>query len=685
MLGFSRYRVARLIQGGEHTEVFEAWALGPGAETRVALKRLLPDYDGAEKFLGAFAHEAESFRSVHASGVVRVVDHGLLDELPFLAIEYIDGCDLAELCERIGRGAGLRPAVSLWIARSVAAALQSLHAERTIHRDVREESVLIARSGEIRLGEPVLARARRRAEAPSVLLSRPDLEVDPVADVRALGAMLLRMLWLDTSGGVAQDALAIVRRAAQESRDRWYATAAEMVTDIDLALAQRGVAGMPPELPALMEAAVPLEPPLGTELFAVEALHPESYLELADRRRLRRFRSTVPEQLDLGGAELALGGFMAVTDPAPPAVKERGAKPNDPLLGTVLAGHQLVELLGRGSVARVYRGVSPEGAEYAVKVLDSKTIRYETSAKRMAREAIVLRDLNHPNLVAVHDSGVTEAGQPYLVLELLRGATLRELIGKRARPLSPWDAADITMQMASGLGAAHQAGLVHRDLKPSNVMLLEHDDSLTVKILDFGLARTLAPSAEQQAIGTLTGANSFVGTPKYIAPEQILGASQAGPPADLYSLGVILYEMLSGQPPFKGTMAEILQQQLHQPPPPLPPSAGLERVAAKLLVKDPEGRYASAEEVIEAIRALAIEPEPPKEPEPPVMLPPPPARTDPSVATPGLLPSSDLPSIASMVSLPPVERPEQSSVLGYVAVIGLAIATALLAWFLLRG
>src|SRR6185295_19652267 len=167
------------------------------------------------------------------------------------------------------------------------------------------------------------------------------------------------------------------------------------------------------------------------------------------------------------------------------------------------------------------------------------------SAQRMKREALMLCELHHPNLVSVLDFGITGDGWPFLMLELLRGKTLKQLLEERGG-LEPELAKEILRQILLGISTAHRHGLVHRDLKPANVILLEDNGRLRVKILDFGLAR-ITESHATQLPTTLTSPRAFLGTPKYIAPEQIVGASSTGPAADLYSLGVILHHMLAGE------------------------------------------------------------------------------------------------------------------------------------------
>jgi serine/threonine protein kinase len=588
-----RYRVVRLIQRAEDAEVFDARAIAIGSpvEERVALRRVRPEARLGQRIGEAFALEMERSLPIEAHGMVRLHDWGVLDDQPFVTSAYLDGRDLASILERMGMAGGVRLSVevALAIAALAAEAVASVHGAMLTHRDVREEAILIGWDGTVKLADGVIARSRRRVEHPS----EPDH--DPSADVRALGAMLLHLTWHDQKQERDPDALAIVRRATHEARDRWYRTADEMAADVMVALDRRGagdsrsiVKDWVGGLRRMVEV-----PPAKGDLFIAEL----------QNKIARRFKSQVPDQLDVEVNDLV------VSQPAPPAnagaITRNPARRGDTMIGSELQGYHLIDLLGRGSVARVYRAAHmTTGQSCAVKVLDGKSVRSEISAKRMVREAMLLRELRHPNLVSVLDSGLTREGQPFMVLELIEGVTLKDVIARHQGPMPVEEITDILIQMAAGLAAAHKAGFVHRDLKPTNVMLLAEAGANRVKILDFGLARVTAPSPEQAQIGTLTGANAFVGTPKYIAPEQIIGASLVGPPADLYSLGVILYEMLTGEPPFGGSMHEILQAQLHKNAPQLPASGGLERIAEMLLRKSPDERLGDAEQLIAEIRAI---------------------------------------------------------------------------------
>ena len=274
--------------------------------------------------------------------------------------------------------------------------------------------------------------------------------------------------------------------------------------------------------------------------------------------------------------------------------------PSDPLIGRRLGGYRLLERLGDGTMGRVYRATHiVHGGEYAVKVIHAELAADPSLVRRLKRESEVVRTLRHPNVVSLLDSASFAVGCHYLVMELLRGKSLAQVISAEA-PLEISRAARIARQIADGLQEAHRLGFVHRDLKPDNIMIVEENGEEVAKILDFGLAADNREGGDSTQI-TLVG--NLLGTPTYIAPEQIFhsGVTFA---ADLYALGVILYEMIAGRPPFQGTTVQILSQHNAAPPPPLPPCGGLETYVMRLLEKKPERRPTSAGEVAEEISRL---------------------------------------------------------------------------------
>jgi eukaryotic-like serine/threonine-protein kinase len=267
---------------------------------------------------------------------------------------------------------------------------------------------------------------------------------------------------------------------------------------------------------------------------------------------------------------------------------------DDPNLGTRLSAYVLLEQLGSGGTSTVYRASHVDlGIEFAVKVLHHDHARDVLFIERLRREAAVGIRINHPRIVKVLELGMSPRG-PFLVMELLRGRTLYEVL-KEQGALPPARAARILRQAAEGLAAAHRAGFIHRDLKPGNLMLVPTATGEEVKILDFGIVRLT-----DETVKPLTRDDLVLGTPSFMAPEQFQSSS-VGPAADLYALGVILFQMISGRLPFEGSFREVVAQHMITEPPPAPPSEGLEELASWLLEKNPLSRPPDAERVIEVI------------------------------------------------------------------------------------
>ncbi|MBI2377809.1 MAG: protein kinase [Deltaproteobacteria bacterium] len=270
---------------------------------------------------------------------------------------------------------------------------------------------------------------------------------------------------------------------------------------------------------------------------------------------------------------------------------------NDERVGTRVDGLLLEALLGSGAASRVYLARGPDGP-CAVKVLHDHRVQEPGLSRRLREEAHALGSLDHENIVQVLGAGTTADGAPYIAMELVDGLSLERLLGS-VRP-SPAAIVEMTRQLARGLDAAHAKGVVHRDLKPANV-LVRIGEPPTLKIVDFGIARRVAPNDSTR----LTARGALLGTPEYVAPEQIKNPSSAGPAADLYSLGVILHRMIARRNPFVGNLFEVLAAQLDEAPPSLPECHGLEVIARALLEKEP-ARRPTARQVIEALDRLHV-------------------------------------------------------------------------------
>lgn len=280
--------------------------------------------------------------------------------------------------------------------------------------------------------------------------------------------------------------------------------------------------------------------------------------------------------------------------------------------GTVLRGkYEVLGELGAGGMATVYQVRHKAFHELAaIKVVHPHFMSDPSFVKRFRNEAVVARQLKHPNAVRIDDFDYTEDGRPFIVMEYVEGRSLYEM---RKELSGSWPAnrcIDIVGQAASALGAAHKLGIVHRDIKPSNILLMRASDgALRVKVLDFGIAKV----SENHFAGmtsVLTQQSLIIGTPEYMSPEQAGGRVENAIDgrADIYSLGLVFYEMLTGAHPFQAeTPMSMLIQQLHTMPAPpdsfaIPVSSALSALVLKSLQKDPNDRFQSAEEMLAAMK-----------------------------------------------------------------------------------
>lgn len=286
----------------------------------------------------------------------------------------------------------------------------------------------------------------------------------------------------------------------------------------------------------------------------------------------------------------------------------------DPLLGTTIDRYRFDSALGSGGMGNVYRAAHVElDRQVAIKVLWGDLSANPDFVARFRREARAMSKIQHKNIVSVLDFMVLDSGLSLLVMEYVPGQTLKQRL-QQTGALPASIAGRIAREIAEGLGEAHRLGFVHRDLKPANVILTGNAGEEVVKILDFGNVRVIdedSPDGKR-----LTQVGLIVGTPIYMAPEQV--EQDAGPAADLYALGVILFEMLSGRPPFDADrLQDLLAMHMSQPPPQIGQHGGLEGITYHLLGKRPEHRPPNAAAVVAAIDACASDAEP--------MLPGPPA------------------------------------------------------------
>ncbi|MBU6160093.1 MAG: serine/threonine protein kinase, partial [Myxococcales bacterium] len=284
----------------------------------------------------------------------------------------------------------------------------------------------------------------------------------------------------------------------------------------------------------------------------------------------------------------------------------------DPLIGAIIAErYQVVARIGSGGMGAVYRVRHVRLERYAaMKLLHGDLLRDESMVKRFRREARAVSRLTSPYTVSVFDYG-RSAGLAYLVMELLQGKDLDEVLQAEG-PLKPARVARLMLQMAESLDEAHNRGMVHRDVKPSNAFLCQTaDGSDLLKVLDFGLAKDVVSNDESADLTGLESNASVIGTPSYMAPEQVQ-SQPVSAATDIYAMGCMMYALLTGRPPFTAeTPLQLLLCHLQSPYPTLTsfdPSLGaFDAVLAKALQKLPEDRFRSAGELARAFATVVSE------------------------------------------------------------------------------
>ena len=271
-----------------------------------------------------------------------------------------------------------------------------------------------------------------------------------------------------------------------------------------------------------------------------------------------------------------------------------------------LGRYQIREIIGEGAMARVYKGYDPEiDREIAIKLLKSQLAEDDQYRMRFLREAKGAGTLSHPNIVTIFDVGV-DGKHPYIAMELVDGMTLTDLI-RTGQPTSTRDVVEIGIQLTRALDYAHKKGIIHRDIKPGNIMLVSSGNQ--VKVTDFGICRI---DGSDQELTQHTQLGDVLGTPNYMSPEQVLG-QKVDSRSDLFSVGVVLYKLVTGALPFEGDSIISVAMKITQTDPPtvekLRPDVplSLRRVIERSLKKQPEKRYQTGEEFAQALIGVARE------------------------------------------------------------------------------
>jgi serine/threonine-protein kinase len=617
---FGRLTLLKPIARGGMGEVFLATTGGiEGAERPCVVKIIRREHAKDKSFLARFFDEARIQAQLQHPGVAQILEAATDPSgKPFVVMEYIEGRNLGEVRQRATQlRSQISWADSVAVAVCVAEALMHIH-ERTdaaglplsiVHRDLSPQNIMVGYGGELKLIDFGTARGenRRCHTVSGVVFAKPGYVAPEVAnncpggpqsDLYALGVMLWELiagrrflsgdptthlsevaagrrmpgsLALSISVPLEIDTI-ISRLTAHDLKDR-YTTAREALRDLlrtlkrapSLANGERGVRA---RIAHLMGRLYPVEPSRSRAEFV---------------RLLAQGRAIAPNR------------FATLPEsPMPGVVSEDG----------VLAGtrYRLLRLIARGVMGEVHEAEHVDlGRRTALKILPRERCNNKELEERFRSEARVIARLSHPNLVALHDFGVCTDGRPYYAMDLLEGETLHKRL-ERSGPLPYRSALSLGVQALHALEAAHKAGVIHRDIKPANLFVTKDE---CLKLLDFGVSK----SGSEEAIKG-DEAMALLGTPEYMAPEQALG--QVDERADLYALGAVLYELITGHLPHSAsTTMALLDKKAHAAPPmasqrgaslPVPPS--VDRLLAKALQLDPGHRFANAAQMRDAIEHL---------------------------------------------------------------------------------
>ena len=599
------YRLTDEIGRGGVGTVYRA--LDPAGRA-VAIKRLHPSALGGSS-VERMLREA-SLGLDHAN-VIHTLGSGVdSDGRPYLVMELLEGQSLRDAFTY-----GMTVAEVVDAVRQSALGLAAIHAQNVVHHDIKPENLFRCSDGVVKvldLGLAALNDGGAKLTATGAVVGTPAYlapeqvrgprTVDARVDIWALGCVLYEGLThvspfrrksaLATLLAAALDPIvpidplvsrapaaliAIVDRCLAKDPKNRFATATELVDALDH-LAPTGTeraesAALPATLPA------------------VELVVPASLEPTGDGQGpAPRVRISDAEQI-------------AATVLSSPAEAPADLPP-----GTILDGAYRVEReIGRGAMGIVYLVEHLRlGRKFAAKVVATRHLENTERGSRLQNEARVASKLQHENIVDVTHLGQTASGALFIVMELLAGSDLRTLMQKQleaggARWLPDPLVRALVADVMSGLGAAHAAGIVHRDLKPDNIFVVDDGERPRAKIVDFGISR----SSESEDLG-LTRDGQIIGTPLYMAPEQARGAPSVDARADLYSLGVLCYELLTGTLPFHATsMYEMIVKHATEPPPPVRllradlPSA-IEDVLQKSMAKLPADRYQDVASMREA-------------------------------------------------------------------------------------
>ncbi len=588
---FGRYLLIKRRSADAIGEQFLAvWGVDEGVDQLRVLRGIYPSVAEESKFVALFSEEARALSRLANANVVRVMEVDTEAGIPFVACEHVEGVALERLLGLAKTDGRTWPwELAVHIVAELLRGLDYVHRREDVlgrpmsmrHGDVRPTNVLISFDGEVKLtnfgsalyfiaDEKTNARVQtyRGIYAPPEAAEEDEATV--AGDLWGVAAILQTLLelretedldsWQVEPSVVPKESIhSFLARALHKNPEDRYEDAATMREAL-LQIMKENASGHPPD---------------DLAIWTKELGHDD---RMAEGRIVREMLGQ-DAQLNLG--ETADGGRLTP--------------------GTVLdERYHLLRLLGEGGMGLVFEaehlGI---GRRVAIKVLHDRVLDDDVAVERFRREARTTGGLGHPNIIAVSDFGVTIEGHHYMVMDLLEGESLGERI--QMGTMDPWELGRIMLGVCEGLDAAHQAGVIHRDLKPENIFLTSRGP----RILDFGIAKRTGLDEVEQG---LTRTGHICGTAEYLAPEQVRG-KDPDLRSDIYSVGVMLYEALTLETPFRGrTVGETLHKVMSDKVVPPRKRSGnasipkmLEAICLKALARVPEKRFKTAAEMAELL------------------------------------------------------------------------------------
>jgi serine/threonine protein kinase/tetratricopeptide (TPR) repeat protein len=635
---FGKYVLLKALARGGMGEIYLAAGGELGFQKFCVVKKVIAEKTDRVK-ANRFLDEAKVVLRLTHANLVPTFDAGEVDGEFFIAMELVEGKDLREIWNRCVRTKTRIPLdVALHVGREIARALAYVHTHgdlKLVHRDVAPPNILVSYFGEVKLTDFGLARSVLQQEntAPGVVFGRasylsPEQARGEIADARtdiySLGIVLWELVtgnqYLQLANLDPATAMSLVRHPRAHppsSKAPWITASLDALLMKALAPAREDRFQSAEEMrKALSDVITQISPRADAERAAefLRQLYGSSIKEergerdrlLAESANLLAGRQTArdrptratPAHPDPDGERVAVSRM-----PVPLAALDEGSTklhfPREEDSSSVYSSsvdftgrvidsrYRVLRKIGEGGMGTVYEGEHVEiGKGVAIKILHPAYSTQQDLVERFRREARAASRIGHPNIIDVTDFGSTEDGCAYFVMEHLDGIDLADVLSHERR-IAPARAAEIAAQICRALAAAHAAGVIHRDLKPENVFLVARDGKADfVKVLDFGIARSMGRASR------LTNPGVAMGTPEYMAPEQ----SEGGPVdrrSDIYSVGALLYEMVTGSPPQRTRDKSLI------PPRGIKADVPdeLERIVVHALEPDPEQRYQTMPEL----------------------------------------------------------------------------------------